>query len=77
VIGSTGNIGTSVLEGLVQAKVPVRVLVRDPDKVKKYPNVEVIKGDLLDVATLPPAFKDVKKSIPCDTICRRSRNTRH
>jgi len=60
IIGGTGNSGKPVVEGLLAAKVPVRLLVRDPEKVKHYTNAEIVKGDLNDPASLEKAFKGVK-----------------
>ncbi len=59
VTGATGYIGGAIVPPLLAAGHRVRVLVRDPGRIRGRPweaQVEVVKGDLLDAATLPPAL---------------------
>lgn len=61
VTGATGLVGRHVVDLLVQAGESVRVLTRDPAKAG-FPNgVEVVRGDLLEPASLVPAFEGVSK----------------
>jgi nucleoside-diphosphate-sugar epimerase len=70
ITGATGFLGSRILEMLEKEKIPgdlgydtVRLLVRDPTKVKNHKNtnmrIEVIKGDLLDHESLKKAAEDV------------------
>ncbi|QIM18474.1 SDR family oxidoreductase [Leucobacter coleopterorum] len=62
VTGASGYIGGRLVPLLIEAGYSVRVLVRDPDRLRDIPwasDVEVFKGDLLDPAALSAAFKDV------------------
>ena len=63
VTGATGNIGAEVVRLLLQAELEVRVLVRDPEKVRALAGrVEVVQADLLKPETLPAAFAGAQKA---------------
>ncbi|MEY2848072.1 MAG: hypothetical protein RI885_737 [Actinomycetota bacterium] len=62
VTGATGYIGGRLVPKLLEAGHEVRVLVRDPGKMRDVPwagQVQVSIGDLTDRATLPDAFHEV------------------
>jgi uncharacterized protein YbjT (DUF2867 family) len=59
VTGATGNIGSQVIEHLVNSGVDVRALVRDPSKANFPAGVAVVKGDFLDVDSLQAAMSGV------------------
>nr|BFF13702.1 SDR family oxidoreductase [Microbacterium flavescens] len=62
VTGATGYIGGRLAPRLVQAGADVRVLVRSPEKLADVPwaaDVEVLRGDLTDPATVGPAMEGV------------------
>lgn len=59
ITGATGNVGRQVVQQLVGRGANVRALVRDPAKANFPENVEVVQGDLLDVAALRRAFEGV------------------
>ncbi|NID05698.1 NmrA family NAD(P)-binding protein [Luteibacter jiangsuensis] len=59
VTGATGRVGRHVVEQLVQRGAPVRVLTRDPSKVAFPPEVDVAKGDLLDLDAMRSALQGV------------------
>ena len=60
VIGGTGNVGSQVTQGLLQAGAAVRVLTRSPDKLGSLPEgVEGVIGDLTAPASLPAALQGV------------------
>lgn len=59
VTGATGNVGSNVVEQLVNRGADVRALVRDPSKAEFPASVEVVEGDLLDVDALRAAFSGV------------------
>ncbi len=60
VIGGTGNVGSQVTRGLLQAGVGVRVLTRSADKLGALPDgAEGAVGDLTAPASLPAALQDV------------------
>lgn len=59
--GATGYVGGLLLARLEQSGVPVRCLVRDPDKLKNKvaATTEIVAGDVLDRPTLDKAFRGV------------------
>ncbi len=59
VTGATGRVGRQVVQQLVNRDADVRVLVRDPSKADFPARVEVVQGDLLDIAALRTAFTGV------------------
>jgi uncharacterized protein YbjT (DUF2867 family) len=68
IIGATGTVGSEVVKQLVESGRKVRVLVRDPAKVKHLGKaVEVTKGDLEKPETLAPAFANTDKAFVLST----------
>jgi uncharacterized protein YbjT (DUF2867 family) len=59
VTGATGNVGSNVVQQLVNRGADVRALVRDVSKAKFPEGVEVVQGDLLDVDSLRTAMSGV------------------
>lgn len=62
VTGATGYIGGRLVPRLLEAGFAVRVLVRDPEKLRHVPwadQVEIVWGDLSDKASLVPACAGV------------------
>ncbi len=62
VTGATGYIGGRLVPRLLEAGFRVRVLVRAPRRLTDVPrrdDVEVVRGDLADAATLGPAVDGV------------------
>jgi uncharacterized protein YbjT (DUF2867 family) len=59
ITGATGNIGSQVIEHLVNRGADVRALVRDPSKATFPAAVAVVKGDFLDVDSLRAAMSGV------------------
>ena len=57
VTGATGNVGSVVVEQLVEAGLDVRAFTRSPEKVTFSRGVTPFKGDLLDVDALRAAIK--------------------
>jgi len=55
VTGATGFVGWHVARHLVEAGCRVRVLVRDPARVRELEEVEVVQGDLQDPAAVQRA----------------------
>jgi uncharacterized protein YbjT (DUF2867 family) len=60
VTGATGRVGRNVVEQLTKRGASVRVLTRDPAKTTFNGDVEVAKGDLLDLDALRNAFTGVR-----------------
>jgi uncharacterized protein YbjT (DUF2867 family) len=59
VVGSTGTVGKKVVAGLIAKGAKVRALARDLAKTDFSPEVTVVKGDLLDTASMRAALADV------------------
>jgi len=64
IAGATGNVGPALVASLLRAGHHVRVLARDPQKATRVlgPKVEVVRGDLSDVESLPPAFVGIQRA---------------
>ncbi|MFG1783502.1 SDR family oxidoreductase [Rhodococcus oryzae] len=63
VLGATGYIGGRLTPRLLAAGHRIRVLVRSPDKLHDVPwapEVEIVRGDLNDPASLAGAFADIE-----------------
>jgi uncharacterized protein YbjT (DUF2867 family) len=60
VIGATGRVGGHLVDQLVRRGAAVRVLTRNPAKASFPAEVEVVKGDLLDIDSLRAAFTGVR-----------------
>jgi nucleoside-diphosphate-sugar epimerase len=64
ILGSTGSIGYAFADNLISKNIAVTVLVRDVVKAnnlfKSNPNVEIIKGDVQDLALLKKISADKK-----------------
>jgi uncharacterized protein YbjT (DUF2867 family) len=58
VVGATGRLGAPVVNELAKF-FEVRAIVRSPEKARQMlpPNVEIVKGDLRDVASLRAGFE--------------------
>ena len=63
VLGSTGSLGSAIVNELTSSGKPVRALVRSPTKARKVfaspDKVELIQGSLEDIRTLDKAFDGV------------------
>lgn len=59
VTGATGRVGRHLVQQLVQRDAKVRVLTRNPASADFPATVEVMQGDLLDLAVLRRAFSGV------------------
>lgn len=60
VVGSTGAMGSHVVSALSTRGVPVRVLVRDPARMRHVPAVELCTGDLANPADVQRALHGVR-----------------
>jgi uncharacterized protein YbjT (DUF2867 family) len=63
ITGATGNIGSALIQKFVAARMPVRALVRSPEKVKHItaPNVEIAIGDFTQPDSVSAALQGVEK----------------
>ncbi|MEV4147506.1 NmrA family NAD(P)-binding protein [Amycolatopsis sp. NPDC049691] len=62
VTGATGKQGGATARALLKAGVPVRALVRNPEKAQglRAAGAEIVPGDLYDPDSLAPAMKGVR-----------------
>ena len=65
IIGATGATGTALLRLALGEGYRVKAIVRNPDKLKSEPNLEVLKGDVTDPDSLKTGLKDVDAVISC------------
>lgn len=66
VTGATGGVGKRIVDVLRKGGIPVRVLVRNPEKARRLlgPEVDMVIGDVTQKATLlPEYFEGVKKVV--------------
>lgn len=66
VTGGTGFLGRHLIPALCQAGLPARVLTRTPQAhtwLQRYPNIDVIAGDLRDAATVHQAMQGCNQVI--------------
>jgi len=54
--GATGYIGGVLLTRLLESGFSVRALARNPSRLTPHPNLEVIRGDILDLSALQDAM---------------------
>ena len=62
VVGATGYVGGRLVAELVSAGIRVRVLTRSVERATRYDwsdSVEIVRGDVLDPASLDGAFDDL------------------
>jgi len=59
VTGSTGTVGSQVVQGLAAEGAQVRALARDTSKLQVLANVEPVRGDMTDVTAIRAALKGV------------------
>jgi uncharacterized protein YbjT (DUF2867 family) len=59
VTGATGTVGRQVAIQLADAGVSIRALARDPDTARLPADVEAVRGDLSDPASLEEPMRDV------------------
>jgi len=77
VVGGTGNVGHKVMARLRARGVPVRAMVRPGSDASKIegPGVTIVRGDMLDAASLEAAFAGVDVVISCAAGYTRRRKT--
>ena len=62
VTGATGHVGAELVTQLAATGHPVRAMTRRPETLTPPPQVEVVRGDADDPATLATAFKGVERA---------------
>jgi len=69
VLGSTGSIGTAIVNELASSNKPVRALVRSPEKAKRvftnHSQVELVEGSVEEPQSLKRAFEGVDLFYNC------------
>ena len=64
ITGASGRVGTAAVRALLRAGMPVRVFVRDPDKLKEAPpELEVCQGDLSDTRSVTRALQGISSAL--------------
>ena len=61
VTGGTGTVGSAVVKELLRRGETVKVLTRDPSKLKDTKGVSAVKGDLLDPASVRQVFDGIDR----------------
>lgn len=61
VLGSTGTIGTTLIDLLSAANVETYAVYRNPSKIRELPHIEWIKGDTKDIDSLEEVLKKTEK----------------
>jgi NAD(P)-dependent dehydrogenase (short-subunit alcohol dehydrogenase family) len=63
ITGATGNIGSALIQKFVAAGIPVRALVRSPEKAQQIvaTNVEIAIGDFTQPDSVSAALQEVEK----------------
>lgn len=69
VTGATGKVGSRLAKRLARRGDHVRALVRDPSRAREL-GVELVKGDLLDVASLEAALRGIDAVVHCAAFFR-------
>ncbi|WP_438463282.1 NAD(P)-dependent oxidoreductase [Marinomonas sp. PE14-40] len=64
-IGATGRTGNEVIHAALAQGYQLRVLARDPSKVKVHQDVQIIKGDALDQASLAELIQGADAVVSC------------
>ncbi len=59
ILGSTGRIGSLVLDGALSHSHEATVLVRDPDRIEPRNGLSVVVGDVRDGLAISAALRDV------------------
>ncbi len=72
VTGATGKVGSRLIKRLAQRGDRVRALVRDLTRAAplRADRIELVKGDLLDADSLPPAVRGVDAVVHCAAFFR-------
>jgi nucleoside-diphosphate-sugar epimerase len=72
ILGFTGGIGHAVAVALSKRNIPIKVLVRNADKAKKYAdginNLEIIQGDAANLQDLKKVFQGISVVHYCVNI---------
>lgn len=72
ITGASGLSGSIVVNEFLSQQIPVRILVRNADKVKHLqnnPNVEIFVGDLLKPETYASALQGIDKALDMEEAC--------
>lgn len=69
VTGATGKVGSRLAQRLARRGDQVRALVRDPSRAD-LPNIELVRGDLLDPSSLEAAVRGVDAVVHCAAFFR-------
>lgn len=76
ILGATGGTGRELVKQALGHGHSVRVMARDPDRVKSvHPRLEVVKGDIADVAALTAAAKGQEAVLSALGVNERKPNT--
>jgi nucleoside-diphosphate-sugar epimerase len=70
VTGATGKVGSRLARRLAKRGDHVRALVRDPARAGDLAGIELVTGDLLDVASLAAALRGVDAVVHCAAFFR-------
>ncbi|MEK7330012.1 MAG: NmrA family NAD(P)-binding protein [Candidatus Eisenbacteria bacterium] len=75
VLGATGTVGSNVVRELLARRQQVRALSRNPEKARSLgPNVEAVKGDLLEPTTLSTLYDGVDGAFVLNPVSQTEAN---
>lgn len=71
-LGATGRTGKLVLKRALEQDLKVNALVRNSERIKPHPNLEIFQGDPADAADLEKAISDCNYVISVLNISRKT-----
>ena len=74
VTGGTGTVGSAVVKELQRRGEAVKVLTRDPSKLKEAKGVTAVKGDLLEPASVRQVFEGIDRVFLINPVSQTEAN---
>ncbi len=71
-LGASGRTGQYIINEAIELKYEVNCLVRDPDKVRSHPLINIVPGDVSEPGQLKPLLKDCDAVLSVLNVSRKS-----